>query len=149
MDTIASSENKSPASGSDGKQILSFGRSPKVFLIFLALVVVSVISIAACSSGSKEAADFEFKLYQGEEALGSNTLKLSDLRGKPVVLNFWAGLCPPCRAEMPDLQAFYNEFHDEATLLGVDIGPFVLLGTKEDARDLLEELRITYPAGYV
>ena len=65
-----------------------------------------------------------------------------------MVLNFWAGLCPPCRAEMPDLQAFYDDNREQVTLVGIDIGQFMGLGSVEDAELLLQELNITYPAGY-
>ena len=92
--------------------------------------------------------DFAITLYQGEELLGATDLRLSDLRLKPVVLNFWAGLAPPSRGEMPELQAFYDEFGDRVTMLGVDIGPFVGLGSREDAQRLLAELGVTYPAGF-
>ena len=71
-------------------------------------------------ASSDLAADFSLTLYQGEGKLESQILNLSDLRGQPVVLNFWAGLCPPCRAEMPDLQEFYDEFNDRVVLVGVD-----------------------------
>ncbi|MCH7553209.1 MAG: TlpA family protein disulfide reductase, partial [Chloroflexi bacterium] len=67
--------------------------------------------------------------------------------GKPVVLNFWAGLCPPCRAEMPDLQEVHEEFKDSVLLFGVDVGVFTNLGSQKDARALLEELEVTYPTG--
>ncbi len=99
------------------------------------------------SSDKDLAPNFEFTLFQGEEALGAAGMNLHQLTGKPVVLNFWAGLCPPCRAEMPDLQEFYDEFKDRVTLVGIDLGQFTGLGTLQDAKDLLEELEITYPAG--
>ena len=87
------------------------------------------------------APNFAFTLYQGEDLLGASELNLHALtQGKPVVLNFWAGLCPPCRAEMPDLQKFSDEFVDRLTLLGIDLGKFTGLGAKEDAEDLLKEL---------
>ena len=92
--------------------------------------------------------DFSFTLYQGQERLGAETLNISDLQGKPVVLNFWAGLCPPCRAEMPDLQEFYDDFHDRVVLLGIDVGQFTSLGNRDDAQALLKELGVTYPAGF-
>lgn len=93
------------------------------------------------------APNFEFTLFQGEEELGAANTNLHQLTGRPVVLNFWAGLCPPCRAEMPDLQEFHDEFKDRVTLLGIDLGQFTGLGTLQDAKNLLEELEITYPAG--
>ena len=100
-------------------------------------------------TASKDVAfDFSSTLYQGESKLGAAILNLSDLQGKPTVLNFWAGLCPACVAEMPDLQRFYDDFGDRATLIGVDVGQFTGLGNQCDARDLLDQLGVTYPAGY-
>lgn len=92
--------------------------------------------------------DFSFTLFQGEEALGGQELRLSQLRGKPVVLNFWARLCGPCWHEMPELQEFYEEYQDQVILLGIDIGQFTGLGSPRDAAGLLETLGITYPAGF-
>ena len=119
----------------------------KLFSLLLGVLVLTLIGLAACRSDDI-AADFEFTLYQGEEVLGGTELSLAELRGTPVVLNFWAGLCPPCRFEMPDLQAFHEEFGDRVTLLGLDVGPFVGLGSRGSAFELLTELDITYPAGY-
>ena len=95
------------------------------------------------------APDFELTVYQGAAALGGEAVQFSDVlaQGKPVVLNFWAGLCPPCRVEMPDLQAVYEDFDGQFILLGLDIGPFIRLGSSEDGRALLNELGVTYPAG--
>jgi thiol-disulfide isomerase/thioredoxin len=87
-------------------------------------------------------------LFQGEDVVGGQELDLHSLIGsKPIVLNFWAGLCPPCRAEMPDLQEFNQEYKDQALLLGIDLGQFFGLGNLEDAKNLLKELEVTYPAG--
>jgi thiol-disulfide isomerase/thioredoxin len=96
------------------------------------------------------APDFEITVYQGAGVLGGEKVMFSEVlaQGHPVVLNFWAGLCPPCRAEMPDLQRFYDESKDDVLLLGIDVGQFTGLGNKEDAQTLLRELDITYPAGY-
>jgi hypothetical protein len=49
---------------------------------------------------------------------------------------------------MPQFQQFHDEFQDQVTLIGVDIGPFVGLGSHQDAENLLRELGITYPAGF-
>ena len=118
----------------------------------LLIVLALLLAIAACSGGETSdlpaAPDFEFTLYQGEGELGATELSMSDLQGKPVVLNFWAGLCPPCRAEMPDFQAFSDDNRDSVLVLGIDVGQFTNLGTQEDARILLTDLGISYPAGY-
>ncbi len=118
-------------------------------MMILAMMGLAMILLAgACSSQPVEAIyDFNISLYQGSEALGSETVAVSDLRGEPVVLNFWAGLCPPCRAEMPEFQQFANEYEGRATLVGVDLGQFFALGTEENAIALLQELGVTYPAG--
>lgn len=49
------------------------------------------------------APDFELTTLDGE------AVRLSDYKGKKVILNFWATWCPPCRAEMPDMQKYYDE----------------------------------------
>ena len=97
----------------------------------------------------ERAVDFPLFVYQGEEIVGDSELtffQMLDL-GKPVVLNFWAGLCPPCVKEMPDLQKLHDEYKDRIILFGLDVGPFTQLGTREDGKELMEELKITYPAG--
>ena len=129
-------------------------------LIVIFITTLVVIAIFQSRSGRVDsdstsierritATDFSLTLYQGADLLGDEELKFSDLfsRQKPVVLNFWAGLCPPCRAEMPFFQNVYDELGDQFILLGLDIGPFIGLGSNEDARILLQELNITYPSG--
>ena len=119
----------------------------KIWLVPLALGALMMLAFA-CSSPGEPAPDLVFTLFQGEGFPAGDELHVSDLKGKPVVLNFWAGLCPPCRAEMPDLQAFYDENKEDATLVGVDVGQFMGLGSQADAENLLRELNITYPAGF-
>ena len=93
--------------------------------------------------------DFQLAVYQGEDVLGGQEVDFSDVvgQGKPVVLNFWAGLCPPCRLEMPDLQEVHEEFGDQVTLVGVDVGTFTGLGDEQEGRNLLQEVGVTYPTG--
>jgi thiol-disulfide isomerase/thioredoxin len=105
---------------------------------------------AVPESGSVDlAGDFTIAVYQGEDELGGEEIQFSDLfaQGRPVVLNLWAGLCPICRTEMPELQEAYDAYGDRVLFVAVDVGPFVGLGSEEDALALLDELEITYPAG--
>lgn len=61
------------------------------------------------------APDFELKDYQG------SPVKLSDFKGKPVFINFWATWCPPCRAEMPEIEAAYRKYKSQGlVVLGID-----------------------------
>ena len=138
-------------------------RSKLRFLIPLALVLTvaaiacgssttdnsqSIIGDESSSSGDL-APDFSVTMFQGQDVVGGQEVSLHSLFGdKPIVLNFWAGLCPPCRAEMPDLQEFYDKFEDRVLLLGIDLGQFTGLGNQEEAKELLAELEITYPAGF-
>ena len=77
------------------------------------------------------------------ETLGHGKFDLADLAGQPVVVNFWFPSCPPCRAEMPDLQEAYTEFKDR----GVQFVGVQQLGidSKEDAITFLEEVGVEYP----
>ena len=113
------------------------------------VVVLAIVSSIQTGSGGS-ARDFRLVVYQGQDILGGDELNLSSLfdQGKPVVLNFWAGLCPPCRAEMPSFQRVYDDRGGEFILVGVDIGPFVGLGSHDDALQFLKDFDIRYPTGY-
>lgn len=78
-----------------------------------------------------------------------NTHTLSDYKGKVVFLNFWATWCPPCRAEMPDIQALYEEYQKEddpeVVILGAAFPGFGSEKDEEGVRAFLEENGYTYP----
>ena len=63
------------------------------------------------------APDFTLINLQGEE------VTLSELQGKKVVLNFWATWCPPCKAEMPHMQNYYEQYaaKDNVEIVGVNL----------------------------
>ena len=92
--------------------------------------------IRRASDGAPEAApDFALETFAGE------TLRLSDLRGKVVVLNFWASWCPPCRWEMPFFETISQEYKERGVIfLGVAISD-----TMEDASDFADSVGVTYP----
>ena len=125
----------------------------------LLLVIMAALVLASCGgsdaggqdnqSSAEVAQDFPIDVYQGADVLGSSALNFNEMLtlDKPVVLNFWAALCPPCRAEMPDLQRVSDRFGDRVLFFGLDVGPFQLLGTREEGKELLKELGITYPSG--
>ena len=100
--------------------------------------------------GDKElAADFPIVVSQGQDILGGEQVGMASLVGeKPVIMNFWAAECPPCRAELPEFQKFYGEYHDRVLVLGIDLGQFTGQGTPEQGRELLAELGVGFPAGH-
>lgn len=68
---------------------------------------------------------------------------MSDLKGKVVVLNFWASWCPPCRAEMPDFEEMWQEMRDDGVVfVGVAVSD-----SPEEARAFVEATGVTYPIG--
>ena len=89
---------------------------------------------AAPSQGA-EAPDITLQNMDGE------TVSLSDYRGQPVVLNFWATWCAPCREEMPHLQEAY-ETHRDAGLVVVGVN---VRETREEAQRFLRELGVDFP----
>ncbi len=82
----------------------------------------------------RQSADFTLADLQGK------SWHLQDLRGKVVLVNFWATWCPPCRKEMPDLDALYNKYKDQ--------GFVVLAISDEEAAKVtpfIAEHKISYP----
>ena len=71
------------------------------------------------------APDFTLETIQGD------TVTLSDLRGKAVLVNLWATWCPPCRAEMPAIQKLYKEYQDR---------DFVVLAVNATNQDTLSKI---------
>lgn len=65
----------------------------------------------------------EISLQQLENGQAGKAVKLSDLRGEPVVVNFWATWCEPCRAEFPEFDAVYREYRESKQLqvIGVNV----------------------------
>ncbi|MDP2719755.1 MAG: TlpA disulfide reductase family protein [Dehalococcoidia bacterium] len=90
----------------------------------LTAVLAALVLFSACgpssgrgSPGGQPAPDFTLTTLDG------GTVTLSALRGQPVLLNFWATWCPPCRQEMPLIQAIFEEKKDsDLHIVAVDIG---------------------------
>lgn len=110
-----------------------------IILMMLALVLL----LAGCLPGSEpsgtradEAApDFQLQNLDGQ------LVSLSDLRGKPVLLNFWATWCGPCRGEMPHLEQIYQEWSNKGLiLLTINIGE-----SSSQVGDFMREYNLSMP----
>jgi peroxiredoxin len=92
------------------------------------------LSRLEAADAARQQADFTLSDLQG------NSWHLRDLKGKVVLVNFWATWCPPCRKEMPDLQALYDKYKDHGFVV-------VSISDEEAAKvqPFIAERKITYP----
>jgi cytochrome c biogenesis protein CcmG, thiol:disulfide interchange protein DsbE len=72
--------------------------------------------------------------------LRGGRVRLAELRGRPVVLNFWASWCPPCLAEMPEFQRVHRRLGDRVAFLGVN-----QRDQAQAAEELSRSTGVTYP----
>lgn len=104
---------------------------------FMALLGFGLARSGSQATVGKEAPTFELPLLNAPD----KTLSSEDLKGQPVVVNFWASWCIPCREEAPLLERTWREYKDEDVIfLGVNIKD-----ADTDAKAFIEEFNITYP----
>ncbi len=94
---------------------------------------------SAAQQANPLAPDFEV------EAADGTLTQLSQLKGAPVVLNFWASTCGPCQSEMPGFQAAFEQYGDQLQFMMVDI-PGFNGETVERAKRFLQDNSYTFPA---
>lgn len=129
-------------------------RGPRCLIAVVIGLVLALAPLAGCrptQPGEERAApDFKLLLYDGnaevgEGVSGGGSVTLSEFRGKsPVVVNFWAVWCGPCRTEMPALNSVYERYEGQGlVVLGVDMGAVA----PEQARAFLGEVGVRYAVG--
>ncbi|MBU0472731.1 MAG: TlpA family protein disulfide reductase [Bacteroidetes bacterium] len=109
----------------------------------LFFVVVLVLFITNNSGDDSQPGPFPPNYNQTE----SDLLKLSDLRGKVVIVDFWATWCAPCREGIPDLIALKNEFKDkDVEIVGISVDALTKSGeTAADVAPFMSTFKINYP----
>ncbi|ASS85862.1 alkyl hydroperoxide reductase [Geobacillus lituanicus] len=122
----------------------------KWFVVLLFLAVAGYGLWNAMAAGNEQETDeIESGPGIGQTApdltlptLGGKAVRLSDLRGKAVVLNFWTSWCPPCKKEMPELEAFYKQHGREVMLLAVHL---TTQDTLDNAERFAKDKKLTLP----
>ena len=127
-------DSSEPSSRRGGLWIV--GGIAVVGLLLLAVFYWGILNPPSVRHGEGEALPIEFTTYDGQE------IKLSDYLGMPVVVNFWASWCYPCRDEQAALEAAWRKYQGEVMFLGVGH-----LDQEPNALAYLEEFDVTYPSG--
>jgi peroxiredoxin len=100
-----------------------------------AMLLVAISSLVL-GQGGKPAPELELKDVEGR------ALRLSDYKGKVVLLNFWATWCAPCRAEMPDLVKWQREYKKRGLqVIGVTHPPEELA----EVHEFIKSIEVNYP----
>lgn len=104
----------------------------------IGLMLASTLTLAKTESLSGAAPDF------GLPTIKQKSLKLSDLKGDVVMINFWASWCGPCREEMPLIEDLYKKYKKLGfTVYGVNVD-----ANPKDAQELLKATNVSFPVGY-
>lgn len=110
----------------------------------IVLICLTLALSVACAS-QDAAPDFSLDVYETDTRGEGETLQISNLEGQPVVMNFWFPSCPPCVAEMPDLERVYQKHKaDGVEFIGVQL---VGTDTVDDGKEFIRKMGITYPVG--
>lgn len=89
----------------------------------------------------ERAPDFQLTTLTGE------SVKLSDYRGKKIILNFWASWCPPCRYEMPYMEDYYkeNKGHDNVEILAVNLTTKERGNLPDKISEFVDNYKLSFP----
>lgn len=110
----------------------------KRILSILLIMLTMCLFFVSCEKKTGDAPSFAMLDYEGNE------VELTDFYGKCTVLNFWASWCPPCKAEMPDLEELYKEYGNEVNFVMVS---HLAWGddTIESAKEFYDNSGYTFP----
>jgi cytochrome c biogenesis protein CcmG, thiol:disulfide interchange protein DsbE len=122
---------------------MSDPRAARWFRLAIVLVpaaaLVALLGFGLRASGGPPAPGDEAPAFSATQLDGDGELALAELRGKPVVLNFWASWCEPCVDEAPMLRRAHREYGERVEFVGIDIRD-----DKDDAQEFVTEYGLDY-----
>jgi cytochrome c biogenesis protein CcmG, thiol:disulfide interchange protein DsbE len=119
-----------------------------IWVFLIGLLAIVALGLRRAQQGTvqpgQKIENFSLPLYSGYQLDGKNEIKLEDLHGKVVVLNFWASWCKPCEQEAAEMQNVWKEYEPsgDVVFLGADY-----VDTEPNARVYLRKFGITYANG--
>jgi cytochrome c biogenesis protein CcmG/thiol:disulfide interchange protein DsbE len=135
--TTLSDPSPSPIPVQKSKAVLGWVAVWLFVLAILGAVAYKLFVMGQNQVSSGAAPTFTLQTFDGQ------TVDLAALRGKVVVVNFWASWCDPCKQEARDLEQFHQAYKDRGVaLVGVDY-----VDTETEARAYLTNFGVTYPNG--
>lgn len=117
----------------------------KKFFIAALLFLAAAIGVGCGNALSEKDKAIDFTLT----SISGNAVKLSDYKGKIIILNFFATWCPPCRMEMPDFNEIASEYKNEVEIIAVNVGGEDVSGVEKFAKSLSLSFNILMDDGKV
>lgn len=129
-----------------------------IFIIVSFVVVIILLNVGyqfLSKSQKNEVEKMENKVSQTNQTKraidftvydeNDKEIKLSDLKGKPIIINFWASWCGPCKTEMPEFEKVYQKEKDNIEFLMINV---TIDDTKENAKQYIQKEKFTFPVYY-
>lgn len=123
-------------------------RNRLIFRTIILVILVAAVIFALVANAKKDNHIYkvgdqapDFQLQQINENNELEAIRLSDLEGKGVMLNFWATYCKPCEKEMPYMEELYPQYKDQ----GIEIVAVSLDATEAVIHQFIEKYNLTFP----
>jgi thiol-disulfide isomerase/thioredoxin len=106
-------------------------------IVVLCIIVIALLAGCTDRGGQSDTVAYDFSLKD----MSGKTVRLSDYKGRVVLLEFWATWCPPCRASVPGLEKLHRAYKDKGLVL---LAVAMDMGGDDEVRSYVKESGITY-----